>query len=83
MALVEIEHEIKIESGVHARPAGVLANEASKFKSQINLNGTDVRKLLAVMGLGLKKNQKIYVTIDGTDEDEAKNAVQKVLAKHF
>ncbi len=61
--------------GIHARPAGLLVNEAKKYASDITLsyNGktVDCRKLMSVMSLGVKSDEEVRVNIDGADEEEA------------
>lgn len=69
------QYVIKDELGIHARPAGILAKEAKKFDSAIRIKKGDkevaVSQLLMLMGLGVKKNDEITVTVDGADEEEA------------
>lgn len=71
----EFNYVIKDEIGIHARPAGVLAKEAKAFKSKITIevNGksADVTRLMAVMGLGVKKDAEISVKAEGDDEEVA------------
>ena len=76
----EFNYTIKDELGIHARPAGLLVKEASKFQSQISLekNGKtgDAKKIFAVMGLGVKQGDTVLVKIEGTDEDVASSALE-------
>lgn len=64
---------IKDEIGLHARPAGMLAKEAKKYQSQIMISANgkeaDLTRLMAVMGLGVKKADEVIITADGPDED--------------
>ena len=50
---------IKDEIGIHARPAGMLAKMAKGFDSAVTITKgektVDASKLMAVMGLGVKK----------------------------
>lgn len=54
----QFQYTIKDELGVHARPAGLLVKLAKQYTSAITIekNGKtcDMRKLMAVMGLGIK-----------------------------
>ncbi|MCD2493570.1 HPr family phosphocarrier protein [Lacrimispora sp. NSJ-141] len=63
------------EVGIHARPAGVLAKEAKVLDSKVFLeaNGkkAEATRLLAVMGMGVKKGTEITVTVEGGDEETA------------
>ena len=63
------------DNGIHARPAGIIANEASKFKSDIRMNlgdqSADAKGVFSLMGLGVKKGDKITLIAHGEDEKEA------------
>lgn len=66
--------------GIHARPAGLLVKEAAKFTSEITIRGNgksaDLKRLLAVMGLGIKKGDTVEVTAEGSDEAAAVQALE-------
>lgn len=68
----KISYTIKDEKGIHARPAGLLVKEAAKLKSDITINvggkSADLKRLLAVMSLGVKKGDEIEILLDGPDE---------------
>lgn len=61
--------------GIHARPAGMLVKEAKKYTSTITIekNGKSVNalKLMALMGLGVRKGDTVTVAAEGDDEDVA------------
>lgn len=81
------QYTIKDELGLHARPAGLLVKTVKNFTSKISIekNGksVDASRLMAVMGLGIKKDQIVSVTIEGDDEviayEEVKNFFEKNL----
>lgn len=66
---------IKDETGIHARPAGVLSKLAKKFSSEIMIEkdkkSVNVTRLMMLMGLGVKCGDTVTVTVTGDDEDEA------------
>lgn len=76
----EFNYVITDEVGIHARPAGLLVKEAKKYQSAITIsfNGktADARKLMALMAMGIKKNDEVTVSVEGDDEDVALNGVQ-------
>lgn len=78
---------IKDELGIHARPAGMLAKEAKKFTSKITVakNGksADVRRMMSVMGLGVKCGDQLTVQADGADEAQAIEAMQAFFAANL
>ena len=73
-------YTIQDELGIHARPAGMLAKEAAKFKSVVTIdNGTkkaDAKRLMAIMSKGVKKGHTVTVTVEGEDEDTAATAME-------
>ena len=76
---VTIENEL----GLHARPALLLVQTASKFKSEISFlkDGARVnaKSILGVMTLAAKKGSKIIIEAEGEDASKA----LKALAAHF
>ncbi|MFZ4535348.1 phosphoenolpyruvate--protein phosphotransferase [Propionivibrio sp.] len=72
-------------SGLHARPAAVLAAEAKKFKSDIRLlRGTDeanAKSVVALMGLATKLGDAIRVKATGPDANEAMRKISALLAE--
>ncbi len=74
-------YQITDEVGLHARPAGKLAKEAKQFQSKItlSLNGdaAELTRLISVMALGVKKDDVVTVTIEGPDEQEAAQHLEK------
>lgn len=69
--------------GLHARPATVAVNAASKFKSEVNIsyNGREVnmKSIMGVMSLGIPTNAEITISCNGDDEDAAIAAIEEVL----
>ena len=83
----EFTYTIKDEQGIHARPAGMLVKEAKNFaaaypcKVTISKDGkeVDAKRILGVMGLGVKCGQEIVLKTDGDQEEEAIAALGKFL----
>ena len=82
-----ITYTIKDELGIHARPAGALVKEASKYKSTIVLSKNDktadLKKIFSLMGLNVKYNDTITVTASGEDENEAITAIEDFLKNNL
>ena len=83
----EFSYEIKDEVGIHARPAGMLAKEAKIFSSKITIeaNGksADATKLMAVMGLGIKKGTKVNIKAEGEDEEAAIASIEEFMKNNL
>ena len=79
------EFHIIAETGIHARPATLLVQAASKFNSDINLeyNGKSVnlKSIMGVMSLGVGQNADITITTDGEDEADAMTAIAETMTK--
>ncbi|RKD75700.1 MULTISPECIES: phosphocarrier protein HPr [Sinobaca] len=71
------------DTGIHARPATQLVNKAGQFSSDITLeyNGKSVnlKSIMGVMSLGVGKGAEVTIKADGSDEDEAMNAIEEVV----
>ncbi|WP_406616914.1 HPr family phosphocarrier protein [Mycoplasmopsis adleri] len=71
--------------GLHARPASFVANEASKYKSEILLthNKTgrvgNLKSIMNILTLGIKKNDIVTIKFIGEDEEAACDGVLKAL----
>lgn len=83
----EFEYTVTDALGIHARPAGVLVNEAKKYQSKIVLSakgGTaDAKRIFSVMGLAVKCGDSVRVTCEGEDEVEASSALAKLFRANF
>ena len=75
------------DQGVHARPAGILVKEAKQYasKATISANGksADLTKLMAIMGMGIKKGTEVTVSVEGDDEDTAAAALEKFFQENL
>ena len=73
-------YTVKDELGLHARPAGMLVKEVKNFQSKVTLErdgkSVDASRLMAVMGVGVKKDQTVTVKVEGDDEGAAYNALK-------
>ncbi|KAF6511966.1 Phosphotransferase system phosphocarrier protein HPr [Geobacillus stearothermophilus] len=85
MNMAEKTFKVVSDSGIHARPATILVQTASKFNSEIQLeyNGKTVnlKSIMGVMSLGIPKGATIKITAEGDDAAEAMAALTDTLAK--
>ena len=79
------EFHIVAETCIHARPATLLVQAASKFNSDINLeyNGKSVnlKSIMGVMSLGVGQGADVTITADGDDAKEAIEAIADTMKK--
>lgn len=73
--------------GLHARPAALLVQEASKYSSTIELvcNGTRVngKSIMGVMMLAAAHGSKLLIIAYGDDADKAIEGIKALIAKKF
>jgi len=83
----EIKYVITDSQGIHARPAGLLVKECSKYASEITIkkgtNSGNAKRIFSIMALAAKKNEEITITADGPDEDEAIKAIEVFLKENL
>ncbi|WP_143286938.1 HPr family phosphocarrier protein [Caenibacillus caldisaponilyticus] len=79
--------EVKIENGLHARPAGELVKRLKDFKSDVYfLNGqnkVNLKSILQIMATSVRENDVIEIIAEGADESEALACVENFLQKRI
>lgn len=77
--------KVVADTGIHARPATLLVQAASKFASEVTLtfNGRTVnlKSIMGVMSLGIPQHAEITIAAVGADEAEALEGITALLAK--
>lgn len=80
-------YTISDESGIHARPAGLLAQTAKKFTSEIQIekdgHSVDAKNLMLIMSLCAKCGETISISADGDDELDAIKAIEEFLKENL
>ena len=75
------------ELGIHARPAGMIANTSSRFVCDIKLvkDGMEVnaKSIMGIMTLAAGKGSIIEVTAKGKDEADAVAAIADLFKRKF
>ena len=69
--------------GLHARPATVAVNAASKFKSEVKITykgrSVNMKSIMGVMSLGIPTQSDVTISCEGEDEDVAVMTIEEVL----
>ncbi|HBB67357.1 MAG: phosphocarrier protein HPr [Elusimicrobia bacterium GWA2_56_46] len=84
-----IKKDIKIinELGIHARPAGMIANTSARFVCDLKLikdkMEVNAKSIMGVMTLAAGKGSVITIVAHGTDEVQALEAVSKLFRDKF
>ncbi|QWQ39481.1 phosphocarrier protein HPr [Gemella sp. zg-570] len=83
--MLQREYKIVDETGIHARPATLLVQAASKFESNIELEfkgrRVNLKSIMGVMSLGVAKDAVVTIYADGSDEEVALNTIEETLKK--
>lgn len=81
--MIKQEFTIVSDVGLHARPATLLVQEASRYGSDIDLTydekTVNVKSIMGVMSLGLSKGLTFSISADGHDEKEAMEGITTLL----
>ncbi len=74
---------VTADTGIHARPATLLVQAASKFDSEVSLQFKDkkvnLKSIMGVMSLGVGKGAEITIITEGSDEQDALNSLEETL----
>lgn len=73
--MITKEITITNSSGLHARPASLWVQMASRYQSSIKIKSNnsevDGKSILGILSLGLASGSKFQLIVDGEDEREA------------
>ena len=79
------DFHIVAETGIHARPATLLVQTASKFNSDINLEykgkSVNLKSIMGVMSLGVGQGSDVTISVEGVDETDALAAIVDTMKK--
>lgn len=82
--MINKEITIRLENGLEARPVALLVQVASQFDSSVYLETGDkkvnAKSIMGMMSLGLDIGEKVNVIVDGSDEKEALDGIEKYLS---
>jgi len=85
--LVERKIEVTNRLGLHARPAAMLVQKATKFKSDIKLQKDDLevnaKSILSVMALAAEMGSFVIIKAEGEDEAIALEELAKLFEEKF
>ncbi len=79
--------QVLTESGLHARPAGILVKVASQFKSKVELEKNGVKKnaksIMSLLSLGALHGDHLNLIIEGEDAEAAEMEIKKLFQNIF
>ena len=85
--MVEKILTVKNRAGIHARPASLIAQLANKYESEITLEKDSIvvnaKSIMGVITMAAGYNTTITLKIEGSDEQHAANAIEKLFDGKF
>ena len=81
--MIQKSIQIKLESGLEARPVAMLVQVACQFESTIFLGSVykkvNAKSIMGMMSMGLESGAEVTVTAEGADEETAVAQIEKFL----
>ncbi len=81
--MIQKSVQIKLESGLEARPIAMLVQVASKYDSSVYIESANkkvnAKSIMGMMGLGLDRDDTVTVIADGKDEEAAVAGIENFL----
>jgi phosphocarrier protein len=85
--MVEQEVRVTNRAGIHARPAALIVQTASRYESRILLGKEseqiNAKSIMGIITLGAGYDTTLRLTVEGPDEQEAANAVATLFENRF
>ena len=73
--MIEKQVEVKLKTGLQARPAALFVQEANRFSSDVFLEKdgkrVNAKSIMGLMSLAISAGSVITLIVDGKDEAEA------------
>jgi catabolite repression HPr-like protein len=83
--MVEKQVEVKLKTGLQARPAALFVQEANRFTSDVFLEKdgkkVNAKSIMGLMSLAISSGAVINIIAEGSDEQEAIGALSKYIEK--
>ncbi|WP_342430419.1 phosphocarrier protein HPr [Neobacillus sp. FSL H8-0543] len=83
--MAEKQFKVIADTGIHARPATLLVQTASKFDSEVTLEykskKVNLKSIMGVMSLGISQGADIVISAEGSDSEDALKSLDDLLKK--
>ena len=80
-------YTIRDESGIHARPAGLIVKKCKESGCTVEVKygdkTADGTKLFSIMSLGVKSGDTVDVTVTGDNENEAADSLLRFFKENL
>ncbi len=82
--MIQKSIQIKLETGLEARPVAMLVQVASQFESTVYINSenrkVNAKSIMGMMSMGLESGAEVTVIAEGSDEEAAVSEIEKFLS---
>ncbi|WP_100405404.1 HPr family phosphocarrier protein [Bacillus solitudinis] len=83
--MVEKQVEVKLKTGLQARPAALFVQEANRFSSEVFIEKgnkrVNAKSIMGLMSLAISQGAEITLITDGKDESDALEALANFIEK--
>ncbi|MFZ4450945.1 HPr family phosphocarrier protein [Salibacterium aidingense] len=73
--MIEKTAEVRLKTGLQARPAALFVQEANRFQSDVFIEKenkkVNAKSIMGIMSLAARTGETIKLTADGNDEEDA------------
>jgi len=81
--MVEKQVEVKLKTGLQARPAALFVQEANRFSSNVFLEKdgkkVNAKSIMGLMSLAVSSGSTVLLSAEGSDENEAIEELAKYI----
>ncbi|MDE5414111.1 HPr family phosphocarrier protein [Alkalihalobacterium chitinilyticum] len=82
--MIQKQLEVKLKTGLQARPAALFVQEANRYSSDIFIEKdnkkVNAKSIMGIMSLAIGKGVMVNVIVDGKDEEEAIEALEAFIS---
>lgn len=83
--MVEKQVEVKLKTGLQARPAALFVQEATRFSSEVYIEKdgkkVNAKSIMGLMSLAINSGAQINLIVEGSDEQEALEVLSTYVEK--
>ena len=85
MPRLQKEVIIKNPQGLHARPAALFVQTATKYNSEVTLQKgkekVNGKSIMGILTIGAQKDCKLILTVDGDDAEQVMQELEQLLTR--
>jgi len=86
-AMIERDVVVTNQAGIHTRPASMIVQKASQFDAEfiIQKDGYEIngKSIIGVMTLAAEQGATLHLVFDGSDEEDAADALAQLFEDGF